>query len=58
MLNEIEYILIAKVDDEVVFKSTYPDTVSLEEELYKAERVVEQTINEENELIEDEEEDN
>jgi hypothetical protein len=53
-MDEIEYVLIAKVNDEVVFKSTYFDTTGLEEELYKAERAVGLAINEENELIEEE----
>ena len=38
---EVEYKLIALVDDKVVFESTYEDTVMLEEELGKAEGMVE-----------------
>lgn len=51
-MNEVEYILIAKVDDETVFQSSYPDTAMLEEELYKAERAVGEAI--EMELSDDE----
>jgi hypothetical protein len=40
----VKFILVAQVDDEMVFKSSYPDTVMLEEELYKAERAVEKAL--------------
>lgn len=38
---QIEYKLTAVVDDKVVFESAYPDTVMLEEDLGKAEAMVE-----------------
>ena len=40
----VEYKLTAIVDDKVVFESTYPDTVMLEEELSKAEVMVEREL--------------
>lgn len=40
----VEYKLAALVDDKVVFESTYPDTVMLEEELSKAEVMVEREL--------------
>lgn len=43
----VEYKLIATVDDKVVFESTYPDTVMLEESLSKAEAMVEKELEDE-----------
>ena len=40
----VEYKLTATVDDKVVFESTYPDTVMLQEELSKAEVMVEREL--------------
>lgn len=43
----VEYKLIATVDDKVVFESTYPDTVELEDDLGKAEFLVERELDNE-----------
>lgn len=45
---EIVYKLTAIVDDEVVFESSYEDTVELESELGKAENIVEKKLIENN----------
>ena len=46
MEYEVKYILIAKVDNEVVFESEYDDTFELQSELYKPEEVVEKKLKE------------
>ena len=46
----IHYTLIAEVDDEEVFASTYYDTESLQEELRKAEYAVEKFVEEQEEI--------
>jgi hypothetical protein len=52
MTDNIKYTLIAEVNDEEVFSSTYFDTTALQEELYKAERAVEKYIEEDAEVME------
>ena len=50
-MAEVKYILIAEIDGEIVFKSSYPDTAYLEENLHKVEKLVEQYLEEDSELI-------
>lgn len=49
---DIKFTVIARVDDELVYKGEFPDTAVLVEELYKAEKAVERKIDE----LEDEDE--
>lgn len=44
---DVEYKLSAYVDGKLVFASTYPDTVELEEDLSKAELMVERELDNE-----------
>jgi hypothetical protein len=47
-VSEITYRLIAEVDDEIVYQSTFPDTTMLQEDgLRKAEHAVEKQLMEE-----------
>lgn len=48
----IHYTIIAEVNGETVFESTYFDISSLQEDLYKAERAVEQYIIDDAEAME------
>jgi len=50
LVMDIKYLLIAEVDGVTVFSNDYPDTTMLQEELYKAERAVEQEIEENQEV--------
>ncbi len=45
-MADIQYKLLVTVDDEIVYMSTFPDSVMLEESLGKGEQAVEDKLKE------------